>query len=340
MPQDRTAAAGLGRRSALTLGLAGLGLLRPCAPAGAQTSAATSWPDRPVRLVVPFGAGGAADTLSRAVSQAFAPAAGGQSMPVENRAGAGGTIAGAFVAQQRPDGYTLMMSDLGANAIGKALQPSVPYDPMTSFTAICHVATLPLVLVVPASLPATDLPALLALAKQRGDMPYAHPGIGYVGHLAHELMLRRANLTMTPIPYRSGAEVLRSLLAGDTLSTIMTVSTSLPQIREGKLRPLAVLSAEPVALLPGVPPLSATLPGVEATVWNGVMGPAGMAPELVARINAVVNVAIRSPDVRRVVVEVQAGEVVGGTPAQFAALIQAEYERWAPVIREAGIRVE
>jgi tripartite-type tricarboxylate transporter receptor subunit TctC len=299
-----------------------------------------AWPDRSVRLLVPFGAGGAADTLSRNIAQAFPPQAQGQTLVVENRPGAGGTIAGAATSQARPDGYTLMMADLGANAIAREMQPSVPYDPRTAFTAICHLVNLPLVLVVPAALPVSDLAAFFALAKQRGDMPYAHPGIGYVGHLAQELMLRRAGLRMTPVPYRSGAEVLRSLLSNETQSTIMTVSTSLPMIREGKLKPLAVLSAAPVALLPGVPPLAATLPGVTATVWNGIVGPAGLPPEIVAQANAVFNAVVRTPEVVRSVEQVQAGVVVGGSAAEFAAFMKAEYDRWAPVIRDAGIRID
>ena len=343
MPHDdplplgrRETAAGLIALAAAALGAGGL-------PRGALAQgggASASWPDRPVRLIVPFGAGGAVDTLSRTVAQAFPPLANGQSLVVENRPGAGGTIAGAVTAQARPDGYTLMMADLGANAIGKELQPSIPYDPRTAFTAVCHLATLPLALVVPASLPADDAPSFFALARQHGDMPYAHPGIGYVGHLAHELMLRRTGLRMTPVPYRSGAEVLRSLLANETQSAIITVSTSLPQIREGKLKAIAIASKDPVPQLQGVKPLAETLPGFEASVWHGIVGPAGMPAEIVAAANKVFNAAIQRPEVRRTVEETQAGVVVGGTPEQFAAFIRAEYERWAPVIREAGIRTE
>lgn len=323
----------LSRRAALALGGAALGT-----PGLALAQAA--WPERTVRLVVPFGAGGAVDTLSRTVANAFPAQAGGQTMVVENRPGAGGTIAGAFTAQARPDGYTLMMADLGANAIGKLLQPSIPYDPMTAFTAICHIATLPLVLVVPAALPVSTVAEFFALAKQRGEMPYAHPGIGYIGHLAQELMLRQAGLKMTPVPYRSGAEVLRSLLANETQSSIITVSTSLPQIREGKLKPLAVCATEPVALLPGVPTLAATLPGFQASVWHGIVGPAGMPAEVVAAANRAFNAVAQQPEVRRSVEQTQAGVVVGGPAAQFAAFIRADYDRWGPVIREAGIRIE
>jgi tripartite-type tricarboxylate transporter receptor subunit TctC len=331
---------GLGRRTGLIgltgLGLAGLGL--PYLSRGASAQAA--WPDRPVRLVLPFGAGGAIDTLARTVANAFPAHANGQNLIVENRSGAGGTIAGAVVAQARPDGSTLMMADLGANAIGKEMQPSLPYDPMQSFTAICHVATLPLVLVVPSALPVNDLAGFIALAKRDPEIPYAHPGIGYVGHLTQELFLRRTGLTMTPIAYRSGAEVVRSLVANDTKSSIITVSTSMPLLRDGRLKALAVCSAERVPALPDVPTLSESLSDFEASVWHGIVGPAGMAPDMVAEANRIFNVVVQQPEVKRVVEQTQAGRVIGGTAEEFAAFIRAEHARWVPIIQAAGIRIE
>lgn len=328
----------LSRRGAFALA-AGAALASGAALApGARAQG--SWPDRQVRLIVPFGAGGAIDTLSRTVANAFPAVAGGQTIVVENRPGAGGAIAGSFVAQQRPDGATLMMADLSANAIGRELNPGLPYDPRTAFTAICHLVNLPLVLIVPAASPATDVASFFAHARAQGDLPYAHPGIGYIGHLAQELMIRRAGLRMTAVPYRSGAEMLRSIVAGEGQSGILTVSTSLPMIREGRVRALAVMSPTRVAALPDVPPLADTLPGFTASVWHGIVGPAGMAPELAAQINRVFNQVAATPDVRRSVEQTQAGQLVGGTPAEFAAFIQAEYDRWAPVIREAGIRAQ
>lgn len=322
----------IGRRTVLGLA-AGMALA-----GGARAQAA--WPDRATRLIVPFGAGGAIDTLSRTVANAFPAATNGQTLVVENRAGAGGAIAGAFVAQQRPDGQTLMMADLSANAIGRELNPGLAYDPMTSFTAICHLVNLPLVLIVPGASPATDVASFFAHARAQGDLPYAHPGIGYIGHLAQELMIRRAGLRMTAVPYRSGAEMLRSIVAGEGQSGILTVSTSLPMIRDGRVRALAVLTPARIPALPDVPPLADTLPGLVASVWHGIVAPAGMAPELATRINQVFNEVARSTDVRRSIEGVQQGQVVGGSPADFAAFIRAEFDRWAPVIREAGIRAQ
>lgn len=327
-------AGAIGRREAGMMAMAAaLGLPR-------TAPAQTAWPDRSVRLVVPFGAGGAIDTLSRTVANAFPPHAGGQTLVVENRGGAGGTIAGAVVAQARPDGATLMMGDLGANAIGREMQPSVPYDPARAFTPVCHLVNLPLALVVPASLPVQDIAGFIALARQKGDLSYAHPGIGYSGHLAQELMNRELGLKMTPVPYRSGAEVARSLLAAETESSVITVSTSLPFIREGKLKALAVMGKAPVAQLPGVPRLAETLPGFEATVWHGILGPAGLPPEITAAANRIFNAVMKEPAVQESVQRNQAAEVVGGTPEQFGTFLQAEIARWTPLIRSLGLRAE
>lgn len=305
--------------------------------AGAQAT----WPDRPTRLIVPFGAGGAVDTLSRTVANLFGQHANGQTLVVENRGGAGGGIAGQATATARPDGGTLMMADLGANAIGRELQPSLTYDPMRAFAPICHLVNLPIVLIVKADLPVTDLAGFIAHAKaQRQSMPYAHPGIGHASHLAQELLLRRAEVQMTPVPYRSGAEVMRSLIQGETDSAFPTVSTALPFIRDNRVKAIAVGSTTPVALLPGIPTVASLFPGFEANVWHGILAPAGLPPELAAAAARVFNAMLQQPEVRRVIEQTQAGEVVGGTPAQFAAFIAAEHARWAPLIRSAGIRTE
>ncbi|HYZ33660.1 MAG TPA: tripartite tricarboxylate transporter substrate-binding protein [Crenalkalicoccus sp.] len=318
------------------MALAGLAAL--AAPA---VRAATSWPDRPVRLIVPFGAGGAIDTLSRTVAQGFPAQARGQTLVVENRSGANGTVAGALVAQSKPDGLTLMMADLGPNVIGKELQPSVPYNPLTAFTPICHLVNLPPVLLVPAALPVRTPAELFEMARRRnGEMPYAHPGIGYVGHLAQELMLKEAGIRMTAVPYRSGAEVARSLLANETQSSIITVSTSLPFIREGKLRALAVTGAQKVPALPELPLLSDTLPGFRAAGWHGVVGPAGLPPEIVAAANAACNGVLATPEAREAITQRQWAEIVGGTPEQFGDFMQAESARWTPLIRALGLRAE
>lgn len=322
------------RRRALT-GLA----LAAAFPAIAR--AQPGWPDRPVRLIVPFGAGGAVDTLSRTVANAFPPHGNGQPMVVENRSGAGGTIAGGVVATSRPDGYTLMMADLGANAIGKLLQPSLGYDPVAAFSPIIHLVNLPLVIVTRPGLGARTLPELIELAKRRdGEMTYASPGIGHASHLSAELLARMAGVRWQAVHYRSGADVMRSTIAGETDWTFPSVSTSLPFIREDKVKAIAVSTAAAVPALPGVPPVGATYAGFSAATWHGVVGPAGMPAELVATVNRALRAIITTPEIKAQTERVQAAQVVGGTPEEFAAFIRGEVTKWEPVIREGNIRAE
>jgi len=316
-------------------GLVGLGMALPLAARSQPV-----WPERPVRLIVPFGAGGAVDTLSRSVAQYFPAHAGGQTLVVENRGGAGGTIAGAFVAAQRPDGGTLMMADLGANAIGKELQPSLTYDPARAFTPVCHLVNLPIVLIARPDFPASDLAGLIAHARATpGKASYAHPGIGHASHLGMELLLRQADIAMTPVSYRSGAEVLRSLMQQECDVAFPTVSTALPFIREGRVKAIAV-GAGPVGALPGVPPIAANIAGFQATVWHGIVGPAGLPREITEAANRIFNAILGEAALRELLARVQAAEIVGGTPDAFGRFIAAETARWTPIIRAAGIRAE
>lgn len=321
---------GLGRM--LGVGAAGI-----AAPARAQGA----WPNRAVRLIVPFGPGGAADTLARVIAQPFAQVAGGGSLVVENRSGGGGTIGGGAVAAARPDGYNLMLADMGPNAVGKELIPALSYEPLRAFTPIIHLVNLPLVLITRADLGVSDVPALIALAKSRRQpLTYAAPSVGHPTHLADELFLSQAGARSEPVQYRSGAEVLRALVAKETDWAIISLSSALPFIEEGKVKALGVANPAPIAALPGVSPIAATLPGFEATTWHGIAGPAGMAPELAMRINEVFNAILERPDVRETLVRTQGAEFVGGTTEAFAAFVRREAERWVPIIRAANIRAE
>ncbi|MBW6399569.1 tripartite tricarboxylate transporter substrate binding protein [Roseomonas sp. HJA6] len=322
----------LSRRSLSALALAGM-------PAAVRAQSA--WPDRPVRLVVPFGAGGAVDTLSRTVANAFPQQANGQPMVVENRSGAGGTIAGGVVATSRADGYTLMMADLGANAIGKMLQPGLGYDPLTAFSPIIHLVNLPLVIVTRPGLGTATVPELIDLAKRRnGEMTYASPGVGHASHLSAELLARRAGIRWQAVHYRSGADVMRSVIAGETDWTIPSVSTAMPFIREDKVRAIAVSTADVVPALPGVPTIAATYDGFSSATWHGVVGPAGMPQDIVLAANRALRAIITTPSVKEQTERVQAAQIVAGTPEDFASFIRAEAAKWEPVIREGNIRAE
>jgi tripartite-type tricarboxylate transporter receptor subunit TctC len=309
-------------------------------PATARAQPA-AWPDRPVRLIVPFGAGGAIDTLSRTVAQRFADFANGQTLVVENRSGAGGAVAGAYVARERPDGYTLMMADVGANAIGKLLNPGLAYDPATSFTPVIHLVNLPGVVIAHPSVTVKDLPDLIAQAKARpGAFTYSSAGTGNGSHLFMALLLRQAGVEMVHVPYRSGAEMVTALVRGDAQFGFPTVSSALQMIRGGQARAIAVSTAEETPALPGIPPVARTLPGFDLAVWHGIMAPAGMDPALAERINTVFNGIAALPEVKEAVFRAQAGRMVGGTPKDFADHVTRELARWDPLIREGGFRVE
>ena len=321
----------LGRLAALAAAAFSLSL-----PAAAQSVA--TWPERPVRLLVPVGAGGAADTLSRNRSSGFAQFANGQALIVENRTGAGGTVAASAVVREKPDGYTLFLAEVGPNAVSHALA-KLSYDPHTAFTPIIHIANLPAVVLIRSSLPHKTLGEFIAAAKaQPGKFNYASAGLGNWTHLFHAYLNSRAGIEQVNVVYKSGAEMLTSLLRGDADTAIITVSTSLGQIRDGKVRALAGSSMRPMRQLPDVPPAGQTIPGFDVSVWHGIVGPAGMDPALVARLNGIFNQVLQVPQVRTAITEAQAAEIVGGTPQQFDAFIKAELKRWPEVVKAAGIK--
>ena len=302
--------------------------------------AQSTWPDRAVRLVVTVGAGGAADTLSRNLSNGFASFSNGQPLVVENRPGAGGTIAAGLVAREKPDGYTLFLAEVGPNAVSHTLA-KLPYDPHTAFTPIVHVANLPAVILVRATLPYKTLDEFIAAAKQQpGKFNFASAGLGNWTHLYMAYFNSRAGIDQVNIVYKSGAEMLTALLRGDADTAVITVSTSLAQVREGKVRPLAGAAARPMRQLPDVPAADRSLPGFDVSVWHGIVGPAGMDPALVSRINAVFNQVLQSPQVRTAITETQSADIIGGTPQQFDAFIKEELKRWPEVVRAAGIKSE
>lgn len=327
MPSVRLAALAALSLSVLTIG-----------PVAAQSAA--QWPERPVRLVVSVGAGGAADTLSRNMSNGFAQFANGQALVVENRPGAGGTIAAAFVAREKPDGHTLFLAEVGPNAVSHTLA-KLPYDPHTAFTPIIHVANLPAVVLIRSTLPYKTLAEFVAAARQQpGKFNYASAGMGNWTHLFMAYLNSQAGIDQVNVVYRSGAEMLTSLLRGDADTAIITVSTSLGQVREGKIRALAGASMRPMRQLPDVPAAGQTVPGIDVSVWHGIVGPAGMDPALVARVNAVFNQVLQAPAVRTAITEGQSADIIAGTPQQFDAFIKGELKRWPAVVKAAGIKTE
>lgn len=314
---------------------AGLLLARPALAAGAA-----SWPERPVRMIVPFGAGGAVDTLARAFGQRFPEFANGQPLVIENRSGAGGMVAGAYVTTQAPDGYTLMAADIGANALGKVLNPRITYDPMTGFTPLMHLVNLHAVLAAHPSVAGKGLAGIIEEARRKPDsFVYSSAGVGNGSHLFMALFERQAKVKMVHVPYRSGAETVTAVMRNDAQFCFPTLSSALTMIRGGQVQPVA-LGAGPSPLLPGTPLIRDTLPGFDVAIWYGLAAPAGMDPALADRINGVFARIAALPEIRRTVEENQAGSIVGGSRQDFASFLQREYDRWTPVIQEGGISLE
>jgi tripartite-type tricarboxylate transporter receptor subunit TctC len=308
-------------------------------PSFAQSAA--QWPDRPVRLLVPVGAGGAADTLSRNLSSGFPQLANGQPLIVENRPGAGGTLAAAAVAREKPDGYTLFLAEVGPNAVSHTLTSKLPYDPATAFTPIIHLVNLPAVVLIRPTLPHKTLGEFIAAAKQQpGKFNYASAGLGNWTHLFMAYLNSQAGIDQVNVVYRSGAEMLTALLKDEADTAIITVSTSLGQIKEGKIRALAGASMRTMPQLPDTPPAGRTIAGFDVGVWHGIAAPAGMDPALAERINTVFNTILKVPEVRTAIVERQAADIVAGSPQDFDAFIKGELKRWPEVVKAAGIKPE
>ena len=331
----------LSRRSVAFQGTAlALSLLAPGRHAQAQ---AITWPDRPVRVVVPFGPGGAIDILIRILAPHFPPLGNGQNIIVDNRPGAGGTIGAAHVAQARPDGSTLLMGELASGALAHELYRDLPYDPRRAFTPIIFLADMPLILVARSTLAERDVAGVLAAAKAKpGSFSFGSVGAGHISHLTMELLQRRAGggMEMLHVVYRSGSDMVAAVAKGEVDLTVTSISSAAPFLQAGTVRMIAVSTPNRFAGLPEVPTLNETVPGVTGSLWYGLVGPAGLPSETIARANAAFNTILAQPEVVETLRRQQGAVVVGGTPEAFAAHIQGEIDRWTPIIRDAGIRVQ
>ena len=309
--------------------------------AGHAAVAQLAWPVRPVRVVLPFGPGGAADTLSRTIAQHIGPYLNGQTLVVDNRPGAGGTIAAAHVAAAPPDGYTLQIADIGANAVAGAMFERLPYDPARAFAPVIHLVNLPMVLIGQGSAPFTDPEGFVATARARpGVLTYSSAGPGGASHLAMALLDRTAGIATVHVPYRSGAEVVAAVIRREVDVAITTVSSAIGFIRSGAVRAIGVGTAAPTPLLPEVPPIARAAPGFAAGTWHGVLAPAGTPAPVIAAANAAFNAVLALPEVRGRLETAQGAEVVGGPPAAFGDFVAAEIAKWGPVVRAAGIRAD
>ena len=333
------------RRHLIALAAAGLLPAGASAQGAASTGSGQAWPTKPVRIVVPFAAGGTTDILARAVAQELTKSM-GQSFFVENRAGAGGNIGADIVAKAAPDGYTLLMGTVGTQSINKWLYSKMPFDPQKDFQPITLVAGVPNVMIVNADKAAarnintaTDF---LAYAKANpGKLNMASSGNGTSIHLAGELFKNMAGVYMTHFPFTGSNPALLSMLSGDMDVMFDNLPSAMPHIKSGKLKALAVTSAQPSAALPGVPTVEQALKlkGFEASSWFGLLAPAGTPMEIVNRVQQETAKALATPQMKERL-QAQGAIPSGNTPAHFARHIEAELKKWQPVVKVSGAKVD
>ncbi|HWZ74684.1 MAG TPA: tripartite tricarboxylate transporter substrate binding protein [Casimicrobiaceae bacterium] len=316
--------------------LIGAAMLPMATPAATQ---APTYPDRPIRIVVPFPVGGVADTFGREIGGKLTEAW-SQPVVVDNRTGAGGNIGADIVAKSAPDGYTLVIGNIGTHAVNVSLLPAMPFDPIKDFTPIVHVLDAEGLLVVNPSIRATTVPELIVLARaQPGTLSYGSAGVGTTSHLAGELFKSMTKVDIVHVPYKGNVPAITDLLGGQTAMIFATMPTVLPHVRAGKLRPLAVLGTARSPALPDVPTAAESVPGFEVSNWIGLFGPAGMPPAIVARLNVEVQKIMRSPEIQKRL-ESEGAKFIPMTPDQFATFQKAEITKWAKTIKDANIKVD
>jgi len=308
-------------------------------PASAQAPGG-AYPNRPVKLVIPFPPGGSLDIVGRAIAQKLTEAW-GQSVVVDNRPGAGGNIGADLVAKAAPDGYTVVMGALSTHAVNPSLYGKMPYDPIADFAPITLVAITPNVLVVNASLPVNSAKEFIAYAKANsGKLAFGSGSNGSAGHLAGELFKVETGTDITHVPYKGGAPATQALLAGDTQFMFDNLANAMPQVKAGKLKALAVTTAQRSKLAPELPTMTeAGLPGFDISTWFGLLAPAGTPSEIIAKWNTEVTKILSSPDMRERLLA-QGADPAPTTPAEFAAFIRSEIAKYAKIVKASGAKVD
>jgi len=317
-------------------------LLRTCAlglalAAPALTHAA--WPERPITLIVPWAAGGSTDILARVLSEGLTQSL-GQPVIVENRSGASGNIGTTFVARAKPDGYTLLVGSMSTHTMNQALYSTMPFDGVKDFTPIAELALVTNTMVVNPSVPASNVKEFIAYLKANpGTVAYASAGQGSTNHLSAALFEKAAGVTMMHIPYRGGAPAVLDTVAGRTQVLFSAGTQTLPHVQNNKLKLLAVTEEARSPLLPEVPTVAETLPGYELSVWYGAFGPAGMPPELTARLNREINLILKRPEVIKKMGDMGV-LLTETTPEQFGQILARDADKYGKLIKELGITAE
>jgi tripartite-type tricarboxylate transporter receptor subunit TctC len=319
----------ISRRSAVALAL--------CLSTGAF---AQNWPDKPIRIVVGFAPGGFTDVLARTIGQKLQERL-GQSVVVDNKAGAAGTVGADIVAKARPDGYTLLLGHSNSNSVAPAIYPKLPYDVVKDFTPIIRVASTPLLLTVNPGVPATDVKSFVALAKQKPmGLSFASSGSGSAQHLAAARFMLATQTQMNHIPYKGSGQAIVDLLSGQVNLNFESPPNVMPHYQAGKLRVLAITSEKRSPLMPNVPTLAeAGVPNAEMLQWFAVLGPAKLPADITRRLNTEIAAILKLPDVAEKIAS-QGGEIIGGTPDSFAAFIPEDSASWAKLVKDANVRMD
>ena len=297
---------------------------------------ADDYPSRPIKLLVGASAGGTTDTMARAIAQPLSKSL-GQPVLVENRPGAGGNLAADTVAKAAPDGYTLLVS-FTSHTINATLYPHLPFDPVTDFTPISKIATVPSLLVGNPKLPAQNLNELIALARAKPDkLTIAIGGIGSSLHLAGDQFKMMADLRILNVPYKGTAPALTDVLGGQVDMMFISLVTGTAQVKAGKLRAYGVTSAQRQPSFPDLPAIGEIVKGFESTAWFGVFGPAKLPPEITAKLNGAIVAALNDPKMREQL-EKEGATPAPGSAADFAAFVRDDVKHWAPIVKQSGAR--
>lgn len=306
--------------------------------AHAQSPASGAFPVKPIRLIAPFAPGGSTDILARIVAQKLTEAW-GQQVIVENRAGGGSVIGTDIVAKAAPDGYTLVMTST-STATAPSLMKKLPYDTLRDLAPVIQLVSTPNALVVHPSLPVQNVRELIALARARPDqIAFGSGGNGTSTHLGGEILGQMAGVRMTHVPFKGGAPSITSLMSGEVSWVFAAILPTLPLIKAGRLRAIAVSSAQPTPALPGVPPVGATLSGFDTSPWTGVAAPGATPKDIIARLNQEIARGYAAPEIRERLLR-EGNDVVLNTPEQFDTFFRNEMNKWAKVIKAAGITLQ
>jgi tripartite-type tricarboxylate transporter receptor subunit TctC len=299
---------------------------------------AQAWPSKPVRMIVPFPAGGGTDTITRELTNKVTGS--GYTFVVENKPGSGGNLGVDAAAKSPADGYTLVMGQTSNLAINPTLYSKLPYDPVKDLTPISLVASSPLVIVTGADSPYKTLADVVKAAKEKpGSINFATSGNGTVAHLAAESFQKVAGIKLVHIPYKGAAQGATDVISGQVQLYVSSIPTLLGHIKSGKMRPIAVTSAKRADDLAQVPTIAETYKGFEAVTWFGILGPANLPKDVVAKLNADINKALKDPELQKKLGD-QGADVAGSTPEEFGKLIRDDMVRWGKIVKESGAKVD